>query len=110
MLDEKDLEIIARLNQESERRMMVMMESYFEPKFQVLSERLDDIEKKLIPQEAMDIMEDRVDDLEKTVAIHTRQIEKSSVMNSSDGACFGCRLTFCPCLQKLLLRIGVLCF
>ena len=56
MLDEKDLEIIARLNQESERRMMVMMESYFEPKFQVLSERLDDIEKKLIPQEAMDIV------------------------------------------------------
>ena len=76
MLDEKDLEIIARLNQESERRMMVMMESYFEPKFQVLSERLDDIKKKLIPQEAMDIMEDRVDDLEKTVAIHTRQIEE----------------------------------
>nr|DAU24586.1 MAG TPA: hypothetical protein [Caudoviricetes sp.] len=76
MLDEKDLEIIARLNQESERRMMVMMESYFEPKFQVLSERLDDIEKKLIPQEAMDIVEDRVDDLEKTVAIHTRQIEE----------------------------------
>ena len=76
MLDEKDLEIIARLNQESERRMMVMMESYFEPKFQVLSERLDDIEKKLIPQEAMEIMEDRVDDLEKTVAIHTRQIEE----------------------------------
>lgn len=76
MLDEKDLEIIARLNQESERRMMVMMESYFEPKFQVLSERLGDIEKKLIPQEAMDIVEDRVDDLEKTVAIHTRQIEE----------------------------------
>lgn len=61
---------------ESERRMMVMMESYFDPKFQALSERLDDIEKKLIPQEAMDIMEDRVDDLEKTVAIHTRQIEE----------------------------------
>lgn len=76
MLDEKDLEIIVRLNQESERRMMVMMESYFEPKFQVLSERLDDIEKKMIPQEAMDIVEDRVDDLEKTVAIHTRQIEE----------------------------------
>lgn len=30
----------------------------------------------MIPQEAMDIMEDRVDDLEKTVAIHTRQIEE----------------------------------
>ena len=76
MLDEKDLEIIARLNQESERRMMVMMESYFEPKFQVLSERLDDIEKKLIPQEAIDIMEDRLTDLEKTVELHTKQIEE----------------------------------
>lgn len=76
MLDEKDLEIIARLNQESERRMMVMMESYFEPKFQVLSERLDDIEKKLIPQEAMDILEDRVDDLEEAVELHTQQINE----------------------------------
>lgn len=125
MLDEKDIEMLARLMsqqkediisevgvvvdskikdseqrmittmdskvRESERRMMVMMESYFDPKFQALSERLDDIEKKLIPQEAMDIImcgvkplalavgsvkEDRVDDLEKTVAIHTRQIEE----------------------------------
>ena len=110
MLDEQDIEMLARLMsqqkediiseigvvvdskikdseqrmittmdskvRESERRMMVMMESYFDPKFQALSERLDDIEKKLIPQEAMDIMEDRVDDLEKTVAIHTRQIEE----------------------------------
>lgn len=78
-VQESERRMIAALEtkvRESERRMMVMMESYFDPKFQVLSERLDDIEKKLIPQEAMDIVEDRVDDLEKTVAIHTRQIEE----------------------------------
>ena len=80
MLDEKDLQAIAALMdskiRESESRMMVMMESYFDPKFNALSERLDGIEQKLIPQEAIDILEDRVDDLEKTVAIHTQQISE----------------------------------
>ena len=33
-------------------------------------------ESKSYAREAMDIVEDRVDDLEKTVAIHTRQIEE----------------------------------
>lgn len=126
MLDEQDIEMLARLMsqqkediisevgvvvdskikdseqrmittmdskvRESERRMMVMMESYFDPKFQALSERLDDIEKKLIPQEAMDIMEDRVDDLEKTVAIHTRQIEELKKLSNE-------------CLRRCLFRV-----
>ena len=94
MLDEKDLQAIAALMdskmaqqkkeiisevgvmmdtkiQDSERRMMVMMESYFDPKFQALSEQINPV-----PKEAMDIMEDRVDDLEKTVDLHTQQIEE----------------------------------
>ena len=94
MLDEKDLQAIAALMdskmaqqkkeiisevgvmmdtkiQDSERRMMVMMESYFDPKFQALSEQINPV-----PKEAMDIMEDRVDDLEKTVNLHTQQIEE----------------------------------
>ena len=93
MLDEKDLQAIAALMdskmaqqkketisemgvmmdtkiQDSERRMMVMMESYFDPKFQALSEQINPV-----PKEAVDIMEDRVDDLEKTVNLHTQQIE-----------------------------------
>ena len=94
MLDEKDLQAIATLMdskmaqqkeeiisevgvimdtkiQDSERRMMVMMESYFDPKFQALSEQINPVAK-----EAVDILEDRVDDLEKTVNFHTQQIEE----------------------------------
>jgi hypothetical protein len=69
MLDEKDLEIIARLNSESEQRMMVMMEAYFEPKFNALSEMLSPV-----PKEQILDMDDRLDDVEKTVELHTRQI------------------------------------
>lgn len=92
MLDEKDLQAIAQLMdqkmaqqkkeiigevgvimdskiRESESRMMVMMESYFDPKFQALSEQINPV-----PKEAMEILEDRVDDLEKMVGLHTQQI------------------------------------
>ncbi len=94
MLDEKDLQAIATLMdskmaqqkeeiisevgvimdtkiQDSDRRMMVMMESYFDPKSQALSEQINPV-----PKEAVDILEDRVDDLEKTVNFHTQQIEE----------------------------------
>jgi 3-dehydroquinate dehydratase len=75
MLDEKDLQAIAALMdskiRESENRMMVMMESYFDPKFQALSEQINPV-----PKEAIDILEDRVDDLEKAVELHTQQINE----------------------------------
>lgn len=75
MLDEKDLQAIAALMdskiRESENRMMVMMESYFDPKFQALSEQINPV-----PKEAVDILEDRVDDLEKAVELHTQQINE----------------------------------
>ena len=88
MLDEKDLQAIAQLMDSKIKDMMteqkreiisetmVLMESYFDPKFNVLSERLDGIEQKLVPQEAVDIIEDRVDDLEKAVDLHTQQIKE----------------------------------
>lgn len=92
MLDEKDLQAIAQLMdqkmaqqkkeiigevgvimdskiRESESRMMVMMESYFDPKFQALSEQINPV-----PKEAVDILEDRIDDLEEAVELHTQQI------------------------------------
>ena len=84
MLDEKDLQAIAQLMTGLESRMdqkmarqkkeiisetMVLMESYFDPKFQALSEQINPV-----PKEAIDILEDRVDDLEKTVELHTQQI------------------------------------
>ena len=62
---------------------MVLMESYFGPKYNALSERFGSLEEKLIPHEAMEIVEDRVDDLEdhvdgleKTVGFHTQQIDE----------------------------------
>lgn len=71
MLDEKDLELIAKLNRESEQRMLVMMEAYLGPKFNALEEKLNPV-----PREAIDIIEDRLDDAEKTLLLHTRQIEE----------------------------------
>lgn len=86
MLDEKDLQAIAQLMTGLESRMdqkmarqkkeiisetMVLMESYFDPKFQALSEQINPV-----PKEAIDIFEDRVDDLEKAVELHTQQINE----------------------------------
>lgn len=67
MLDEKDLQAIAQLmdqkmaqqKKEIISETMVLMESYFDPKFQALSEQINPV-----PKEAVDILEDRVDDLE----------------------------------------------
>ncbi len=86
MLDEKDLQAIAQLMTRLESRMdqkmaqqkkeiisetMVLMESYFDPKFQALSEQINPV-----PKEALDILEDRVEDLEKAVELHTQQINE----------------------------------
>ena len=94
MLDEKDLQAIAQLMDskmtqqkqeiigavkdmmtEQKREIisetMVLMESYFDPKFQALSEQINPV-----PKEAVDIIEDRVDDLEKAVDLHTQQIKE----------------------------------
>lgn len=86
MLDEKDLQAIAQLMTGLESRMdqkmaqqkkeiisetMVLMESYFDPKFQALSEQINPV-----PKEAIDTLEDRVEDLEKAVELHTQQINE----------------------------------
>ena len=101
MLDEKDLQAIAQLMTGLESRMdqkmaqqkkeiistvkdmmteqkkeiisetMVLMEAYFDPKFQALSEQINPV-----PKEAVDMLEDRVDDLEKAVELHTQQINE----------------------------------
>ena len=79
MLDEKDLQAIAQLmdskmaqqKKEIISETMVLMESYFDPKFQALSEQINPV-----PKEAIDILEDRVDDLEKAVELHTQQINE----------------------------------
>lgn len=79
MLDEKDLQAIAQLmdskmaqqKKEIISETMVLMEAYFDPKFQALSEQINPV-----PKEAIDILEGRVDDLEKAVELHTQQINE----------------------------------
>ena len=101
MLDKKDLQAIAQLMAGLESRMdqkmaqqkeeiigtvkdmmteqkkeiigetMVLMEAYFDPKFQALSEQINPV-----PKEAVDILEDRGDDMEEAVELHTQQINE----------------------------------
>ena len=83
MLDEKDLQAIHTMMEqqkkeilkESMENMQVIIENTFAPQFKLLFEKLDLMGSKMIPQEAMDIMEDRVDDLEKTVAIQPGKLK-----------------------------------
>lgn len=95
MLDEKDLQAIAQLLtaqemridsklkqqkaeilEESAKQTMVLMESYFGPKFNLLAEKMDSIEDKLTPAEALEDIEDRLDILEATTKRNSREIEK----------------------------------
>ena len=79
MLDEKDFQAIAQLmdskmaqqKKEIISETMVLMEAYFDPKFQALSEQINPV-----PKEDIDILEDRVEDLEKAVELHTQQINE----------------------------------
>jgi len=90
MLDEKDLQAIAQLLAVQKKEIIsevdtklskqkkeiigevnVLMESYFDPKFNALEEKLNPI-----PREAFDIMEDRLDDAEKMIELHTQQISE----------------------------------
>lgn len=95
MLDEKDLQAVAQLLtaqemridsklkqqkaeilEESAKQTMVLMESYFGPKFNLLAEKMDSIEDKLTPAEALEDIEDRLDILEATTKRNSREIEK----------------------------------
>lgn len=76
MLDEKDIEIITRLNSESEKRMMVMMESYFDPKFNLLSEKIDVLEDKLAPKSRVEALEDEMVLLKTVVSAMSKEIQE----------------------------------
>ncbi|MCI8399138.1 MAG: hypothetical protein HFF90_07040 [Oscillibacter sp.] len=80
MLDEKDLQAIAQLMDQkisaSESRMMTMMESYFDPKFNLLAEEIKLIREKLPPLETVKDLESRVDTLETVARLHSQEIAK----------------------------------
>ena len=74
MLDEKDLKEIAHL-------MSVLIENEVTPKFDLLSEKIDLLQEKLVPAEAVDDIADRVDVLEGTARIHSKEIAKLKKAN-----------------------------
>ena len=74
MLDEKDLKEIAHL-------MSVLIENEVTPKFDLLSEKIDLLQEKLVPAEAVDDRADRVDVLEGTARIHSKEIAKLKKAN-----------------------------
>ena len=56
--------------------MMALMEGYFEPKFNLLADGQKLIQEKMLPMEALDIVEDRLDVLEAVVKLHSREIKE----------------------------------
>ena len=91
MLDEKDLQAIAKLIsdseartaqriEEAEKRMMALMEGYFDPKFNLLADGHKLITEQMAKQEAledlMESVEDRLDVLDSIVKLHSHEIAK----------------------------------
>ena len=86
MLDERDLQAIAKMISDSEARtaerigasearMMALMEAYFEPKFNLLADGQKLIQEKMLPAEARDETEEQLDVMEAVVKRHSREIE-----------------------------------
>ena len=65
---------------ESEQRTMqgaaTLMESYFEPKFQLLAEGIQSLQETQIPRERFENLEEEVAFLHTIVRLHSREIEK----------------------------------
>lgn len=94
MLDEKDIQIISQLlNQQLSQQLSqqkreikseimhevrLLMENYFDPKFNALADDLELLKEKVIGREELEKLEensDRLDVLEAAVKVHTREIE-----------------------------------
>lgn len=95
MLDEKDLQAIREMIQESEQRMTakmeesashtlkdamqgasVLMESYFGPKFKLLFENQQTMMETLAPKSRVDELEEEVAFLRSIIRQHSREIEE----------------------------------
>lgn len=83
MLDEKDLQAIAQLldvrlaQQKTEvmHEVRLMMESYFDPKFNYLADALNILQETVVRREEVEQINDRLDVLEAVVKLHTQEIE-----------------------------------
>ena len=95
MLDEKDLQAIREMIQESEQRMTAkmeesasqtlkdamqgasaLMESYFGPKFKLLFENQQTMMETLAPKSRVDELEEEVAFLRSIIRQHSREIEE----------------------------------
>lgn len=80
MFDETELKCLQdmenRILEQSAANMRVILESALGPQMQLLFEKLDTMEEKMIPREAIEDHEDRLDILEAMVRQHSREIEK----------------------------------
>lgn len=74
-VDQQKTELQAEIKA-SESRMMALMEGYFEPKFNLLADGQKLIQEKMLPMEALDIVEDRLDVLDSIVKLHSHEIAK----------------------------------
>lgn len=84
MLDKNDIQIIQEMMdkqkqeilEQSAANMRVILESGIGPQFNLLFEKLNAVEDKMIPEERIEDTEDRLDLLEAAVKINTREIAK----------------------------------
>ena len=67
---------LARQKSEIMHEVNILMESYFDPKFNYLAESLDLLKEKVVSREETEETSDRLDVLEAVVKIHGREIEK----------------------------------
>ena len=84
MLDEKDLQAIQDMIQESASHTLkdamqgasVLMESYFGPKFKLLFENQQTMMETLAPKSRVDELEEEVAFLRSIIRQHSREIEE----------------------------------
>lgn len=84
MLDEKDLQAIREMIQETTKQTLqdamqgasVLMESYFEPKFKLLVENQQTMMETLAPKSRVDELEEEVAFLRSVIRQHSREIEE----------------------------------
>ena len=84
MLDEKDLQAIREMIQESSKQTVkeamqgasVLMESYFGPKFNLLFENQQTMLETLAPKSRVEELEEEVAFLRSIIRQHSREIEE----------------------------------
>ena len=76
MLDKNDLQMLQEMITASENRMKVMMEAYFDPKFNLLYENQQIMMGQLAPRSRVDDLEDEVKFLKSVVRQMNDDIQK----------------------------------